>query len=190
MRCSGKGFVWPGSGTRSFRRAGRGCAASCPPATPVRSSTSRSRRSGGWEPSSALSRHARLRFSFGFCSGVGCLAPQVLSRLRGLTLWQVWTFCDQLLFWGSLVGRSQPFLDLMAALSPLGRPWEVVAMRVLSMLGTVLACGATALSAQRSHRIELGGIRTCTRHAPIFNYEIKFVRGSWTRFLLYINATS
>src|SRR5256712_6045208 len=187
MRCSGKGFVWPGSGTRSFRRAGRGCAASCPPATPVRISTSRSRRSGGWEPSSALCRHARLWFSFGFCSRVGCLAPQVLSRLRGLTLWQVWTFCDQLLFWGSLVGRSQPFLDLMAALSPLGRPWEVVAMRVLSMLGTVLACGATALSAQRSHRIELGGFGTYTRYDPIFGLERQFGGGGRLGFFLTNN---
>src|SRR2546428_419119 len=187
MRCSGKGFVWPGSGTRSFRRAGRGCAASCPPATPVRSSTSRSRRSGGWEPSSALSRHARLRFSFGFCGAVDWLAPQVLSRLHGLTLWQVWTFCDQLLFWGSLVGCSQPFLDLMAALSPLGRPWEVVAMRVLSMLGTVLACGATALSAQRSHRIELGGVGTYTRYDPLFGPERQFGGGRRARLFFSEN---
>src|SRR5256712_3761881 len=187
MRCSGKGFVWPGSGTRSFRRAGRGCAASCPPATPVRSSTSRSRRSGGWEPSSALSRHARLRFSFGFCGAVDWLAPQVLSRLHGLTLWQVWTFCDQLLIWGSLVGCSQPFLDLMAALSPLGRPWEVVAMRVLSMLGTVLACGATALSAQRSHRIELGGFGTYTRYDPIFGLDRQFGGGGRLGFFLTNN---
>src|SRR3989454_12762480 len=44
-------------------------------------------------------------------------------------------------------------------------------MRVLSMLGTVLACGATVLSAQRSHRIEFGGFGTYTRYDPIFGLE-------------------
>src|SRR6266705_3441080 len=50
-------------------------------------------------------------------------------------------------------------------------------MRVLSMLGTVLACGATVLSAQRSHRIEFGGFGTYTRYDPIFGLERQFGGG-------------
>src|SRR3989475_1282953 len=75
----------------------------------------------------------------------------------------------------------------MAAFSPLGRPWEVVAMRVLSMLGTVLACGATALSAQRSHRIELGGFGTYTRYVPMFGLERQFGGGGRLGFFLTNN---
>src|SRR3989441_7970706 len=75
----------------------------------------------------------------------------------------------------------------MAAFSPLGRPWEVVAMRVLSMLGTVLACGATALSAQRSHRIELGGFGTYTRYDPIFGLGRQFGGGGGLGFFFSNN---
>src|SRR2546428_7944432 len=69
----------------------------------------------------------------------------------------------------------------------MGRPWEVVAMRVLSMLGTVLACGATALSAQRSHRIELGGVGTDTRYDPIFGLERQFGGGGGLGFFFSNN---
>src|SRR3989475_4498338 len=60
-------------------------------------------------------------------------------------------------------------------------------MRVLSMLGTVLACGATVLSAQRSHRIELGGFGTYTRYDPIFGLERQFGGGSRLGFFLTNN---
>src|SRR2546422_4028675 len=60
-------------------------------------------------------------------------------------------------------------------------------MRVLSMLGTVLACGATALSAQRSHRIELGGFGTYTRYDPLFGLERQFGGGSRLGFFLTNN---
>src|SRR3989442_9164549 len=50
-------------------------------------------------------------------------------------------------------------------------------MRVLSMLGMALACGATTLGAQRSHRIELGGFGTYTRYDPIFGLERQFGGG-------------
>src|SRR3989454_12564574 len=69
----------------------------------------------------------------------------------------------------------------------MGRPWEVVAMRVLSMLGTVLACGATALSAQRSHRIELGGFGTYTRYDPIFGLDRQVGGGGRLRLFLTHN---
>src|SRR5437667_11945732 len=60
-------------------------------------------------------------------------------------------------------------------------------MRVLSMLGTVLACGATVLSAQRSHRIELGGFGTYTRYDPIFGLERQFGGGGRPGFFLTNN---
>src|SRR2546428_7508471 len=60
-------------------------------------------------------------------------------------------------------------------------------MRVLSMLGTVLACGATALSAQRSHRVELGGFGTYTRYDPIFGLERQFGGGGRLGFFLSHN---
>src|SRR5256712_10050874 len=60
-------------------------------------------------------------------------------------------------------------------------------MRVLSMLGTVLACGATALSAQRSHRVELGGFGTYTRYDPIFGLERQFGGGGRLGFFLTNN---
>src|SRR5256712_9262334 len=69
----------------------------------------------------------------------------------------------------------------------MGRPWEVVAMRVLSMLGTVLACGATALSAQRSHRIELGGVGSSTPQAPPFRLDQPFRCGGRLGFFLNNN---
>src|SRR6266702_2989053 len=60
-------------------------------------------------------------------------------------------------------------------------------MRVLSMLGTVLACGATVLSAQRSHRIEFGGFGTYTRYDPIFGLERQFGGGGRLGFFLTNN---
>src|SRR5438309_2224228 len=60
-------------------------------------------------------------------------------------------------------------------------------MRVLSILGTALACGATALSAQRSHRIELGGFGTYTRYDPIFGLERQFGGGGRLGFFLTNN---
>jgi outer membrane protein with beta-barrel domain len=57
-------------------------------------------------------------------------------------------------------------------------------MRVLSMLGTVLACGATALSAQRTHQIEIGGFGTYTRYDPIFGLERQFGGGGRLGFFL------
>src|SRR5256886_9833921 len=60
-------------------------------------------------------------------------------------------------------------------------------MRVLSMLGTVLACGATALSAERSHRIELGGFGTYTRYDPVFGLERQFGGGGRLGFFLTNN---
>src|SRR5438309_11608785 len=60
-------------------------------------------------------------------------------------------------------------------------------MRVLSILGTALACGATALSAQRSHRIELGGFGTYTRYDPIFGLERQFGGGGRLGFFLTHN---
>ena len=60
-------------------------------------------------------------------------------------------------------------------------------MRVLSMLGTVLACGATVLSAQRSHRIELGGFGTYTRYDPIFGLDRQFGGGGRLGFFLTNN---
>src|SRR2546428_187976 len=60
-------------------------------------------------------------------------------------------------------------------------------MRVLSMLGTALACGATAWSAQRSHRVELGGFGTYTRYDPIFGLESQFGGGGRLGFFLTNN---
>src|SRR5438445_721527 len=50
-------------------------------------------------------------------------------------------------------------------------------MRVLSMLGMALACGAATLGGQRSHRMELGGFGTYTRYDPIFGRERQFGGG-------------
>jgi len=55
------------------------------------------------------------------------------------------------------------------------------------MLGTVLACGATVLSAQRSHRIEFGGFGTYTRYDPIFGLERQFGGGGRLGFFLTNN---
>src|SRR5437867_5483137 len=60
-------------------------------------------------------------------------------------------------------------------------------MRVLSMLGMALACGATTLGAQRSHRIELGGFGTYTRYDPIFGLERQFGGGGRLGFFLTNN---
>src|SRR2546426_6111592 len=60
-------------------------------------------------------------------------------------------------------------------------------MRVLSMLGPVLPCGAPALSAQRSHRIELGGFGTYTRYDPIFGLDRQFGGGGRLGFFLTNN---
>src|SRR3989475_4010294 len=60
-------------------------------------------------------------------------------------------------------------------------------MRVLSMLGMAVACGATTLGAQRSHRIELGGFGTYTRYDPIFGLERQFGGGGRLGFFLTDN---
>src|SRR3989449_2033028 len=60
-------------------------------------------------------------------------------------------------------------------------------MRVLSMLGMALACGATAVSAQRSHRIELSGFGTYTRYDPIFGLDRQFGGGGRLGFFLTNN---
>src|SRR2546427_10021775 len=60
-------------------------------------------------------------------------------------------------------------------------------MRVLSVLGAVLACGGTALSAQRSHRIALGGFGAYTRYDPIFGLERQFGGGGRLGFFLTNN---
>src|SRR3989475_2477440 len=60
-------------------------------------------------------------------------------------------------------------------------------MRVLSMLGTVLACGATALSARRRPRLEPGGFGTYPRYDPIFGLERQFGGGGRLGFFLTNN---